>query len=94
VHPLHRLDKGTSGVLLFALDADSAREVGGQFQRDEVRKRYLAIVRGWPADAGLIDHPLSRRFDDYGRRLHARGHEPERYPPHRVPAAGHCRTAR
>jgi tRNA pseudouridine65 synthase len=69
VHPLHRLDKGTSGVLLFALDADCAREVGGQFQRDEVRKRYLAIVRGWPADAGLIDHPLSRRFDDYGRKL-------------------------
>ena len=69
VHPLHRLDKGTSGVLLFALDADSAREVGGQFQRDEVRKRYLAIVRGWPAEAGVIDHALSRRFDDYGRRV-------------------------
>jgi tRNA pseudouridine65 synthase len=69
VHPLHRLDKGASGVLLFALDADSAREVGGQFQREEVRKRYLAIVRGWPPDAGVIDHPLSRRFDDYGRRV-------------------------
>jgi len=69
VHPLHRLDKGTSGVLLFALDVDSAREVGGQFQRDEVAKRYLAIVRGWPPEAGVIDHPLSRQFDDYGRKL-------------------------
>ena len=69
VHPLHRLDKGTSGVLLFALDADSAREVGGQFQRDELRKHYLAIVRGWPAESGVIDHALSRRFDDYGRRV-------------------------
>lgn len=68
VHPLHRLDKGTSGVLLFALDAGSAREVGGQFQRDEVNKRYLAIVRGWPPEAGVIDHPLSRQFDDYGRK--------------------------
>lgn len=71
VHPLHRLDKGTSGVLLFALDADSAREVGGQFQRDEVAKRYLAIVRGWPPEAGVVDHPLSRQFDDYGRKLGA-----------------------
>ena len=71
VHPLHRLDKGTSGVLLFALDADSAREVGGQFQRDEIAKRYLAIVRGWPPEAGVIDHPLSRQFDDYGRKLGA-----------------------
>ena len=69
VHPLHRLDKGTSGVLLFALDAGSAREVGGQFQRDQVNKRYLAIVRGWPPETGIIDHALSRRFDDYGRKL-------------------------
>ncbi|MDO8340935.1 MAG: pseudouridine synthase [Candidatus Woesebacteria bacterium] len=71
VHPLHRLDKGTSGVLLFALDADSAREVGGQFERNEVRKQYLAVVRGWPPEAGIIDHPLSRQFDDYGRKLGA-----------------------
>ena len=71
VHPLHRLDKGTSGVLLFAFDAASAREVGGQFQRDEVNKRYLAVVRGWPPESGVIDHALSRRFDDYGRKFSA-----------------------
>ncbi len=71
VHPLHRLDKGTSGALLFALDAVSAREVGGQFQRDEITKRYLAVVRGWPPEAGVIEHPLSRQFDDYGRKLGA-----------------------
>jgi tRNA pseudouridine65 synthase len=71
VFPLHRLDKATSGVLLFALDADSAREVGGQFQRDEVNKRYLAIVRGWPPESCVIDHPLSRQFDDYGRKFGA-----------------------
>jgi tRNA pseudouridine65 synthase len=69
VHPVHRLDKGTSGVLLFALDAESASAVGIQFERDEVAKRYLAIVRGWPPEHGVIDHPLSRRFDDYGRKL-------------------------
>ena len=71
VHPLHRLDKGTSGVLLFALDAGSASDVGRQFQRDEVNKRYLAVVRGWPPEAGIIDHPLSRQFDDYGRKFSA-----------------------
>ncbi|MCF8149254.1 MAG: pseudouridine synthase [Burkholderiaceae bacterium] len=69
VWPLHRLDKPTSGVLLFALDADSARNVGLQFERNEVHKRYLAVVRGWPPEAGLIDHALSRRCDDYGRKL-------------------------
>ncbi len=69
VHPVHRLDKGTSGVLLFAFDAESARNVGIQFERDEVTKRYLAIVRGWPAECGRIDHALSRRCDDHGRKL-------------------------
>jgi tRNA pseudouridine65 synthase len=80
VHPAHRLDKATSGVLLFALDADSAREVGGQFERNEVRKQYLAVVRGWPPEAGLIDHPLPRQFDDYGRRF------PAGSPPTALPA--------
>ena len=69
VYPLHRLDKPTSGVLLFALDSDSARQVGLQFERNEVRKRYLAVVRGWPPESGVIDHPLSRQFDDYGRKF-------------------------
>ena len=69
VHPLHRLDKGTSGVLLFALDAGSARAVGEQFQHEDVRKRYLAVVRGWPPESGVIDHALSRQFDDYGRKF-------------------------
>jgi tRNA pseudouridine65 synthase len=68
VYPLHRLDKPTSGVLLFALDAESARRVGGQFERNEVQKQYLAVVRGWPPETGVIDHPLSRQFDDYGRQ--------------------------
>ena len=58
VWPLHRLDKGTSGVLLFALDAQTARKVAAQFEAGEVRKRYLAVVRGWPAAAGEVDHAL------------------------------------
>jgi tRNA pseudouridine65 synthase len=79
VHPLHRLDKPTSGVLLFAFDADSARAVGGQFERNEIGKRYLAVVRGWPPAAGRIDHALSRQFDDYGRKF-SPGSAPEPLP--------------
>ena len=40
VFPLHRLDKPTSGVLLFALDSESARTVGLQFERNEIDKHY------------------------------------------------------
>jgi tRNA pseudouridine65 synthase len=60
VWPLHRLDKGTSGVLAFALDAGTARHVGAQFEAGVPRKTYLALVRGWPPVAGAIDHPLAR----------------------------------
>jgi tRNA pseudouridine65 synthase len=66
VWPAHRLDKGTSGVLLLARDAATARLLGDSFaaaSRGEARqidKRYLAVVRGWPAAAGEIDQPLAR----------------------------------
>lgn len=58
--PLHRLDKATSGVLLFALDAQAARRWGAAFEGGVVRKRYLALVRGWPAEHGVMDYPLAR----------------------------------
>ncbi len=65
VWPLHRLDKGTSGVLAFALDAETARQMGQRFETGEgLSKHYRAIVRGWPEDALLIDHPLKRMPDD------------------------------
>ncbi len=60
VWPLHRLDKATSGVLAFALNADAARRFGQAFERGEVHKRYLALVRGWPPEAGTLDQPLAR----------------------------------
>jgi len=65
VWPAHRLDKGTSGVLLFALDADTASRLGQVFEApDQVEKIYQAMVRGWPQASGLIDHPLRRMQDD------------------------------
>ncbi|MFO1253870.1 MAG: pseudouridine synthase [Inhella sp.] len=59
--PAHRLDKGTSGVLLLARDAATASQLGAWFRDGQVRKGYLGLVRGWPAGAqGRIDHPLAR----------------------------------
>ena len=68
VHPVHRLDRGTSGVLLFALDRDVGRQLSQQFEAQRVAKTYLAVVRGHPAPSGRIDHPLTRRYDDYETR--------------------------
>ncbi len=61
----HRLDKGTSGILLFALDPEAAQLLGRQFEAGTVAKTYIAIVRGHPPESGLIDHPLRRQSDHY-----------------------------
>ena len=58
VYPVHRLDKGTSGALAFALDRDTARTLATDFAGQQVAKTYLAVVRGWMPEAGEIDHPL------------------------------------
>ncbi len=57
---LHRLDKATSGVLAFARSAAAASALGEAFETGRVRKRYLALVRGWPAAEGEIDYALAR----------------------------------
>ena len=65
VWPAHRLDKGTSGVLLFALNPETARLLGQAFEGgDGLQKTYRAVVRGWPQAEDLIDHPLKRMPDD------------------------------
>ncbi|HET9701032.1 MAG TPA: pseudouridine synthase [Burkholderiales bacterium] len=65
VHPVHRLDRGVSGVLLFALDRDTTRAMTALFETREVEKSYLAVVRGWPSEQGEVDHPLVLRPDPY-----------------------------
>ena len=63
--PVHRLDRGTSGVLLFALSPEVARLLAASFESNEgMRKTYRAIVRGWPADEVFIDYALKRMPDD------------------------------
>jgi len=65
VYPAHRLDKGTSGVLLFALDREVGRLLSRQFERGDVAKTYVAVVRGYPPESGEIDHPLARMADEH-----------------------------
>jgi len=68
VYPVHRLDRPTSGLLLFALSPDIHSQLTTAFARREVGKKYLALVRGWPPPAGVIDYPLRRIAAD-GSRL-------------------------
>jgi tRNA pseudouridine65 synthase len=63
VYPLHRLDKPTSGVLLFALDPDSARQMMPLFSDGRISKHYLAVVRGYTAETDTIDYPLREELD-------------------------------
>ncbi len=56
--PIHRLDRATSGIVLFAADRALAGALGAEFMARRVDKRYLAVCRGWPEAEGLIDHPL------------------------------------
>ena len=69
VHAVHRLDRATSGVLLFALDPGTARRMQERLEAGGVEKRYLALVRGIPPEAGVIDHPIPR--DEDGPRVPA-----------------------
>ncbi|HMI93287.1 MAG TPA: pseudouridine synthase [Polyangiales bacterium] len=59
VHAVHRLDRATSGALLFALDPESAAVLRAELDAGGFEKRYLALVRGVIADAVEVDHPLA-----------------------------------
>ena len=63
VYPIHRLDKPTSGVLIFALSSDIARTLSENFQNKTVVKNYLAVVRGYTPETGTIDYPLKEKLD-------------------------------
>jgi tRNA pseudouridine65 synthase len=61
VYPIHRLDRGASGIVLFALDREAARAFSEAWEQAD--KRYLAITRGHPPEELIIDHPIPRRED-------------------------------
>lgn len=68
VFPLHRLDKPTSGVLLFALSADIASLMGPIFAEHKAHKTYVAVVRGTAPENLRIDYALSEEQDKYTDR--------------------------
>jgi len=60
VYPAHRLDRATSGVLLFAIDRTVLPALAMTFEAGAIVKHYLAVVRGWPPESLDIDYPLKR----------------------------------
>lgn len=64
VYPVHRLDRPTSGLLLFARDPDSASALGQAMMAGDMAKTYVAVVRGWTPESGVIDEPLRDKAID------------------------------
>lgn len=58
VYPIHRLDRGTSGVLLFGRSSEAASDAQVFFREHRAEKRYLAVVRGWVEEEGEIDYAI------------------------------------
>ncbi len=66
VYPAHRIDRPTSGILLFGLDEEAGAKLSILFQERQVQKTYLALVRGHIPESGLIDSPLHKYEDADG----------------------------
>ncbi len=64
VYPVHRLDRPTSGALVFALSSESARNLATEFSENRVSKTYLAVVRGHSPAEAVVDHPLKEELDE------------------------------
>lgn len=63
VFPLHRLDRPTSGVLLFGLSSEVASKMMPVFSGRDIHKTYHAVVRGWIKEAAVLDYPLKKELD-------------------------------
>ncbi|MEO9967106.1 MAG: pseudouridine synthase [Reichenbachiella sp.] len=68
VYPAHRLDRKTSGVLLFALNKPALRAIRESFEKERIQKKYWAILRGHTDKEGLIDYAL---INDKGKKQEA-----------------------
>lgn len=58
IYPVHRLDRATSGVLIFGKTSEAASLLGQQFQSKDVQKTYWAVIRGFVEDVATIDYAL------------------------------------
>lgn len=77
VFPIHRLDRPTSGVLLFALNGEIAKLLCEQFEQKQVEKSYLAVVRGYLKEQGRIDYPLKVQLDKIADKFAQQDKEPQ-----------------
>ncbi len=75
VYPVHRIDRPTSGLLMFALDHEAMVALKRKFEACELTKTYWAIVRGHSPQEGLIDHPLRKLNDFKGPNKHEASQE-------------------
>src|SRR5436190_8124193 len=57
---VHRLDKETSGLMVVAKTEEAHRKLAAQFSSRQVKKKYIALVSGWPAEKGMISAEISR----------------------------------
>ncbi len=60
VYPAHRLDRKTSGILLFSLSKEMDQLIQNEFYTQKVSKKYLAILRGYAPEEGTIDYDLTK----------------------------------
>ena len=77
VFPLHRLDRPTSGVLLFGLSSEIAAMMMPVFAGREMHKTYHAIVRGWIKEAAVLDYPLKIMLDKIADKKATEDKEPQ-----------------
>lgn len=77
VFPLHRLDRPTSGVLVFALSSEVASTLMPMFASQQMEKTYHAVVRGWIEQADVLDYPLKVELDKIADKFAQEAKEPQ-----------------
>ncbi|MDZ7331085.1 MAG: RluA family pseudouridine synthase [candidate division KSB1 bacterium] len=76
IYVVHRLDQGTSGVVLFAKTASVHQQLNYQLETRQMQKEYLAIIRGEVDQKGLIELAIDRDPHRRGRMMVSRGGKP------------------
>lgn len=69
--PVHRLDRATSGLIVFARSSEACGALGKQFQEKTIQKTYQALVRGWIKDEDKIDYPIYKNPEIKKNRVDA-----------------------
>ena len=70
VYVLHRLDKDTSGIMIFARTSESHKQLSNQFEKHSLKKKYLVLVEGFVQnDTGIIDKPIGESKASGGQMI-------------------------